>query len=406
MKPYPKYHPTDIEWLGKIPTHWEVRRLKVVFKIVKDIVGELGHEVLSVTQKGIKKKDLTTNDGQMSMDYSKYQRVRQGQFVMNHMDLLTGYVDISKYDGVTSPDYRVFEETLMSVVPRYYLYLFQICYNLKIFYGLGSGVSIFGRWRLPSDEFLNFPIPFPPMLEQKAMAAFLDEKTKQIDTLIEKKQRMIELLREERQAVINEAVTKGINPKAKLRDSSIEWLGEIPEHWEVKKVKYISGLRSGESITSDSIKDEGEYPVYGGNGLRGYTDSYTHDGNFVLIGRQGALCGNINVAKGKFFGSEHAVIATPKVKYNLTWFEELLRTMNLNQYSQSAAQPGLSVERIQNLEIPVPEIEEQDQLAELIEKTRSNSEELSRSFEEEIELLQEYRTALITEVVTGKVCVV
>ena len=180
-------------------------------------------------------------------------------------------------------------------------------------------------------------IAWPPLQTQQAIAAFLDRKTGQVDEVIQKKQEMIELLQEKRQILINQAVTKGIDPNAPMKDSGIEWVGAIPKHWEVKKLKLLAGFRSGDGITALSIFGEGHYPVYGGNGLRGYTSSFTHSGDFVLIGRQGALCGNINYASGQFWASEHAVVVTPKPNIRVRWFGELLRCMNLGQYSQSAA---------------------------------------------------------------------
>lgn len=146
----------------------------------------------------------------------------------------------------------------------------------------------------------------------------------------------------------------------------------------------------------------GDYPVYGGNGLRGYANHYTHDGYFVLIGRQGALCGNINYAHGKFWASEHAVVATPLTDLNTLWFGELLRVMNLNQYSISAAQPGLAVERIQNLRLPFLSLSEQDLIAKWIATETSDIDTALSKAQNQIDLLREYRTRLIADVVTGK----
>jgi len=125
--------------------------------------------------------------------------------------------------------------------------------------------------------------------------------------------------------------------------SGVKWLGEVPGHWEVLKLKRICALRSGDGITSEDIAEEGDYPVYGGNGLRGYTSKFTHEGKYALIGRQGALCGNVNYANGKFWASEHAVVVSPIKMVVTTWLGELLRAMNLNQYSITAAQHGLAV---------------------------------------------------------------
>ena len=140
----------------------------------------------------------------------------------------------------------------------------------------------------------------------------------------------------------------------KLKDSGVEWLGDVPEHWEIQRLKTVCAMKSGEGITAMSIEDKGEYPVYGGNGLRGYTSEFTHDGDYVLIGRQGALCGNVHIARGQFWASEHAVVTTVFPDHTLEWLSALLEIMNLNQYSIAAAQPGLAVERVMNLWIPVP----------------------------------------------------
>ena len=153
----------------------------------------------------------------------------------------------------------------------------------------------------------------------------------------------------------------------RYKDSGVEWLGEIPEHWDLKKIQYISRLKSGESITSNQIEKDGNFPVFGGNGLRGYYDSYTHDGDYVLIGRQGALCGNINYASGRFWASEHAVVVHNTTNLNVLWLGEILRTMNLGQYSTSAAQPGISVENIGRLKLPFPPLEEQETIARFLD---------------------------------------
>ena len=131
-------------------------------------------------------------------------------------------------------------------------------------------------------------------------------------------------------------------------------VGVIPRDWEVKKLSDISNMKSGDSITSKRIFEIDSYPCYGGNGLRGYTSKYTHDGDYALIGRQGALCGNVQFVMDKFFASEHAVVVTPKTNTDIKWLYYMLIDMNLNQYSESSAQPGLSVSKILNLPIHLP----------------------------------------------------
>ena len=198
---------SGIEWIGEIPKHWGLKKLKYVVQIQKDIVGELGHDVLSVTQGGLKIKDLSKNEGQMSMDYSKYQQVTVDQFVMNHMDLLTGYVDQSKYNGVTSPDYRVFSLVNPLILTDYLLRILQFGYMGKIFYRYGRGVSSMGRWRLPSDEFLDFSIPVPPVKEQENIVQQLGRKISYDYGLIDKELKRVKLLKEYRQSLISSVVT-------------------------------------------------------------------------------------------------------------------------------------------------------------------------------------------------------
>jgi type I restriction enzyme S subunit len=154
-----------------------------------------------------------------------------------------------------------------------------------------------------------------------------------------------------------------------MKKSTIDWAPFIPEDWEEKRIKDISHLQSGNGITSDDIDEIGLYPVYGGNGLRGYTDAYTNEGSYVLIGRQGALCGNINYAKDKFFASEHAVVVYPYFKdENTTWLGETLRAANLNRLSASAAQPGLAVSALNFVMIPYPPKSQRERIGKYLEE--------------------------------------
>lgn len=199
---------TENVYIDKIPVHWGMKKLKYVFYIKKDIAGKEGYDILSITQRGIKIKDISINEGQLAESYSNYQLVDVGDFAMNHMDLLTGWVDVSKYSGVTSPDYRVFNFIDKSAYCKeYYLYLMQMCYMNKIFYGLGQGVSNLGRWRLQADKFLNVTIPIPPLWEQRKIAEYLDEKCSEIDNLIAKKEELLEDLESYKKSLIYEYVT-------------------------------------------------------------------------------------------------------------------------------------------------------------------------------------------------------
>jgi type I restriction enzyme S subunit len=197
-------------------------------------------------------------------------------------------------------------------------------------------------------------------------------------------------------------VTCGLDPNVRLKPSGVEWLGDVPEHWEMRRLKTLCRMKSGDGITAMSIEPAGEYPVYGGNGVRGYTSNYTHDGEFALIGRQGALCGNIHLVRGRFWASEHAVVATLYRGYNIEWFGAILTITNLNQYSIAAAQPGLAVERILTLWLPVPPAQEQVHIAKYIEHETADITKAVDRTQREISLILEYRTRLTADVVTGK----
>ena len=193
---------------GQIPIHWSMTKIKRLFEIKKNIAGKEGYQVLSITQRGIVPKDISKNEGQMAANYSGYQLVNRGDFAMNHMDLLTGWVDISSFDGVTSPDYRVFSlKDEKHQCKQYYLYILQMCYFKQIFYSLAQGVSEFGRCRLQTDKFLHYEIMNPPYGEQCVIANYLDEKITEIDSIISQKEKMMAELKSYKVAMIYDYVT-------------------------------------------------------------------------------------------------------------------------------------------------------------------------------------------------------
>ena len=191
-----------------IPENWRLVDIKYIFEIVKRIAGQEGFDVLSVTQKGLKCKDIESNNGQQAESYAGYQFVYPTDYVMNHMDLLTGWVDCSTMFGVTSPDYRVFRlRDKKNNDLTYFKYLMQCCYMSRIFYSLGQGVSNLGRWRLQTSAFNNFMIPVPPLNEQREIAEYLNNKITEIDSIIAEKQKQIETIEEYKKSLIFEYVT-------------------------------------------------------------------------------------------------------------------------------------------------------------------------------------------------------
>lgn len=211
LNPNVKMKDSGVEWIGEIPEHWEISKIKYKFSIKKIIKPKENPIVLSLTQRGLKIKDLNDFSGQHADSYDKYQEVKIKDYVMNGMDLLTGYIDCSELEGVTSPDYRVFSIRNDEESHDYFLRYFQICYFSKIFYGHGQGVSNFGRWRLQTEVFKDFPIPVPSIKEQYEISNLLNDKESYINNSISTINLQIEKLKEYRQSLIYEAVTGKID---------------------------------------------------------------------------------------------------------------------------------------------------------------------------------------------------
>lgn len=198
---------SGVEWMGKINAEYDVRTIRSLFTIRKDIIGHEPDRVLSITQKGLRVKNIAENEGQMADSYAKYQIVRVGDFAMNHMDLLTGGIGIADVEGVTSPDYRVFAKKDPTYCSRYFLYVFESYYRNKIFYAFGQGAANMGRWRLPAQNFNKMLIPVPKVDDQYVLASHLDAKCAQIEQLISLKESKIEKLQQYKRSLIYEYVT-------------------------------------------------------------------------------------------------------------------------------------------------------------------------------------------------------
>lgn len=193
---------------GLIPSHWKMIKIKRVFTIRKDIAGQSGLPVLSITQKGIVPKDISRNEGQTAADYSNYQLVHIDDYAMNHMDLRTGWVDLSQYEGVTSPDYRVFyinDEKKYN--KRFYMYVMQYCYLKEAFYSAAQGINENGRYRLKTDTFLHYEIVLPPFEEQQAIADAIDSRIGALDSIIEQKELLLSKLKAYKKSIFYDYVT-------------------------------------------------------------------------------------------------------------------------------------------------------------------------------------------------------
>ena len=407
VESYSLYRPSDVPWIGEVPTHWEVRRLKNVGSAKigltynpANVVGE-GDGTLVLRASNIQ-------NGKLAYDDNVYVNSEiPSQLIMRNGDILlcsrSGSHDLIGKNALV--DSAAEGKTFGA-----FMTVFRSTHNKYAYYVFNSGffqhhVGAFGTStvnQLTLEIFLNLKIPLPPLPEQRAIARYLDYMDSRIQRYIGAKERLIELLEEQKRAVINHAVTRGLDPDVPLKSSGVEWLGDVPAHWEVRRLKTMCRMKSGDFIATESIGPAGKYAVYGGNGLRGYTTNYNHDGKFALVGRQGALCGNVHIASGRFWATEHAVVATLQPGHDVSWFGAVLEAMNLNQYSIAAAQPGLAVERIMNLHIPVPNLRDQELIADSLNATLGGISSAAARSHRQIELVKEYRTRLIADVVTGK----
>lgn len=408
MKQYEAYKDSGIQWLGEIPSHWTALKLKYICAITDGThfsPATKSEGRIYVTVSNVYDDEIHLENASRISEEDFQNLVRQGcqpkvGDVLLAKDGTVGrsaivvdndFVALSSL-GILSPGEQISSSFLKYSLDSLFL---QEQMNAAM---AGSALR-----RITISKICEFIGIIPPLAEQEVIAAYLDLKVGQIDAILSEKEAMVEQLQQYRKSLISENVTRGLNPNVPMKDSGIDWIGQIPQHWSMVKLKYISSLQSGSNLTSEQIRDTGEYPVFGGNGLRGYYHDFNTEGDRVLIGRQGALCGNINYASGKFWATEHAVVCHPIKQYNVIWLGSLLEIMNLNQYSIASAQPGLSVDRIKQLEIPLPPFEEQEKIGSLIEKKDSELKQTISELQSQIEDLKAYKSSVITEAVTGKV---
>lgn len=401
MERYREYKESGVKWLGEIPSHWEVKRLGSFFSERKEKVSDQVFAPLSVTKQGIfpqLENVAKTNDG----DNRKL--VKEGDFVINSRSDRKGSSGVSELDGSVSLINLVLQPR-KTIFGPFCNYLLKSYGFIEENYRNGRGI-VADLWTTRYNEMKMIKVAMPSLEEQKTISSYLDSATSEIDKAIAMQQKMIDLLNERKQIIIQNAVTKGLDENVEMKESGVEWIGRIPKHWGLIKIKHLAKLQSGSNLTSNDISDIGLYPVYGGNGQRGYYNRYNCEGSYILIGRQGALCGNINYAEGKFWATEHAVVCYPKKGYNTLWLGETLRLMNLGQYSLATAQPGLAVERINGLYLPYPALEEQNGIALFLKNKIDKIDLYAKYCQRQITLLQERKQIIINEVVTGKVRVI
>ena len=438
-KPYPSYKPSGIEWLGEIPAHWDVRRLKFV-ACINPSKSEVSHlpddlEVSFLPMERVRK-------GALDLELKKpIKEVKQGFTYFRDGDILVAKITPSFENGKGALAFGLedgigFGTTELHViratpkVNRRFLYYLTFSHQFR---GMGETqmYGTAGQKRVP-DSFVNdFPTPLPPLPEQRAIAAYLDRETGHIDALIAKKRELIDLLQRQRTAIISHAVTKGLNPTAPMKDSGIEWLGEIPAHWDVRRLKFVASITYS---NVDKHTKEGEIPVRLCNYVDVYNNEYISDTISFMeatarpdeIGRFALRKGDILITKDSEDWKDIAVPAfvTKRLEnvicgYHLALiraYPEIMdgaylfrgfRASAINYQFQVAASGitryGLGKQALADALLVVPPLSEQRAIAAYLDRETAHLDALVREIEASIELLQRQRIALISAAVTGKI---
>ena len=423
LQRYSKYKESRESWLGEIPEHWEEKKFKHIFSEKKKTTNiELNCGSISFGKVVYKDDEKVPESTKKS-----YQVLSKGDFLINPLnlnyDLISLRIALSDKDVVVRSGYIILNENL-KLNKEYYKWLLHI-FDVVYMKTLGSGV----RQTLSFTHIANCELVFPPLEEQNKMAEFLENKTTKIDQAIAIKQKQIELLKERKQILIHKAVTRGLNENVKLKDSGVEWIGEIPEHWEVKKIKNLGKIINGFAFNSSEFRDNGVRVMKISNIQTmkvDWTDESFVDKKYYNLYPQFQIKKNDLV-----FALTRPIISTG-IKATIVDYDEkiLLNQRNAvlkpyegllknwiyfiilnNQFVQAfdnlidktGQQPNISTYNIGNLEIPFPKYNEQKEIAQFIETATTKIATAISLKEQEIEKLKEYKMSLIDGVVTGKI---
>ena len=388
---------SGVPWIGEIPRSWSIMPHKRVMHKVKEIQEHYnGENILSLTMRGVIVRDLDAG-GKMPTTFDGYQKVYPNNLLqcLFDIDVTPRCVGLIKDEGLTSPAYSQFTMYSNGYAP-YYDYLLRYMDDRKTLLHLSKNL----RSSLTETDFGAILTCVPPIAEQKKIAEYLDKKCGEVDEMIALQEQIIEELKTYKQSVITEAVTKGLNPNVPMKDSGIDWIGEIPEHWEVVKLKFYASIDSGDAISNEQIDNDGEYPVFGGGEIMGYYSQYNTDEDKLIIGRVGARCGCVTMPKQKSWASDNALVLKSCLPLKYTY--HLLQAINLNRLNTSNAQPLITATKIKNVFIPLTPITEQQSIADYLDKKCGEIDTLISIKQRKIESLKEYKKSIIYEYVTGK----
>lgn len=408
---YPAYKDSGVEWLGEVPEHWSTLPAKRIFRNVRDSALPLAEQLASTQAYGVipQKQFMERAEAKVVLALAgtdNFKDVRMDDFVIS-LRSFQGGIEHSAYEGCVSPAYTVLRNTCNHpFCPGYFKYLLKERSYISALQSVTTGIRE-GR-TITYDQFGSLLLPVVPLVEQAQVSRFLDYETARIDALIAEQQRLIELLKEKRQAVISHAVTKGLNPDAPMKDSGVEWLGEVPAHWVVLAIKWRARIKSGDGISPDLIESQAQeykpHPVIGGNGVMGFTSQANVSPPLIVIGRVGALCGNVHKIHEPAWVSDNALILDfDRRSFDINYLVHVLGARDLNEISDKSAQPLITGSKVTSQYIPCPSRHEQLAIAKFLEGALSEFDQLVFEGIKGIELLKERRSALISAAVTGKI---
>ena len=417
---YDKYKDSGVEWLGEIPSHWDVKRLGSFFEERREKVSDVDYPALSETKNGIVPQ-LDTAAKTDAGDNRKL--VKADDFVINSRSDRKGSSGISPYTGSVSLISIVMEPR--TIYPAYAHHLLRSYPFQEEFYRYGKGI-VADLWSTNSSEMKNILLPVIPITEQQNIANFLDHETAKIDSLIEKQQQLIQLLKEKRQAVISHAVTKGLNPNVPMKDSGVEWLGQVPEHWTVSKLKYFVNVVDCKHITAEFF-DEG-IPLASIGEVKGWkvnllNAKLTNEKHYqeLIDGNRTPQVGDIIYTRNATVGEASLVHSDlPKFalgqdvclihiiqkllpEFLLHFLKSEIIKIQLNSAMVGSTFKRINVDDIRNYLIVIPPAEEQESILKDLSKKIEKYDLLIDFAVQQIKLMQERRTALISSAVTGKI---
>ncbi|EAH6236651.1 restriction endonuclease subunit S [Campylobacter upsaliensis] len=396
------YKPSGIKWLGEIPQSWKNVSIRSCFTESNQRCNTDSYPLLSVTiANGIIYQDDIENKKDISNDdKSNYKIVPLNAVAYNKMRMWQGAVGVNTLTiGIVSPAYIVAIPN-EKILPNFVSYLFKSKIMISEFdknsYGLCLDMN-----NLRYDDFRNIKIPLPPLQEQKEIVEFLDKKCEKIQNYIDKKQKLITLLQEKKQALINEVVTKGLNPNIEFKNSGIDYLGKIPHHWEVRRMKFMASIHNGREQTE--IADEnGIYPIYGSGGILGKSMYFIYDKPSVLLGRKGTIDKPLFVEEpfwtiDTMFYTSISKIVLPK------YFYYLCLTIDFQFYISGSAIPSMTQYDLANISFALPPLQEQKQIANFLDEKCEKINSAIEKTKRQIKLIKEYKNTLINEAVCGRI---